>query len=177
MMQYVYLLYHSDPNHGLFAIGVTTNPEHRLKFYPSNSKYLIIFAFPDYRYLENILLSKFNYYYPHRTDMGIDYFEGNINLARYDFMTTCLEVQRLCFKYPLPTTPLPTYLNSPSLPTTYSSNNYNNNNIPPPPLPPKVLPKYNNSYNSRSKIIPNNPIWTRKNVSNIRNMNYMKIIV
>jgi hypothetical protein len=173
MMQYVYLLYHSDPNNGLFAIGVTSNPEQRLKFYPSNSKYLIIFAFPDYRYLENILLSKFNYYYPHKADMGIDYFEGNINLARYDFMITCLEVQRLCFKYPLPTTPPPTPFNYPS----YSSDNYNNDNIPPPPIPPKVLPKYNNSYISRSKIIPNNPIWTRKNVSNIRNMNYMKIIV
>jgi hypothetical protein len=148
----------------IFKIGITIYPEKLLKYFPKKSKYIIIFASQDARYLENILVSKYNMYYTQRNDIGPNYYEGNLELAKYDFMKTSMDIQNLCTKYPLPIT------QPPSMPY------YRNVNS-------EIFPNQNTNINRKlpnkiNKFYQHNCVWTRREIRQnaISSVKTMKII-
>jgi hypothetical protein len=90
----------------VFEIGITSNPEKRIGTHRPGSKYLILFECQDCAYLESILLCRFNSFFKPRNDITNHSFEGNIEVAKADFMEICFNIQELCIRYPLPN-PLP----------------------------------------------------------------------
>ena len=74
----------------IYKIGMSKNIDSRMKHYPKKSKLILIIESNDVRNDENKLKKVFDEKFKNRTDIGREYYEGNIKLIKQEFISTIL---------------------------------------------------------------------------------------
>ena len=88
--QYVYLIHEREflnKKAPVYKLGKTTQWNcRRLKDYPKESALILVWRVPDCHVVENALIAAFDKRYKKRSDIGNEYYQGNVNKMKTTFI-------------------------------------------------------------------------------------------
>ena len=75
----------------IYKIGKTINVTNRMTQYPKGSNVIVIFTVSDIDKIEKDVIKKFDNLFKNRSDIGREYYEGNIEKMKQVLCDVCLE--------------------------------------------------------------------------------------
>lgn len=88
--EYVYFIHEREflqARKPIYKLGKTTQWNcRRLQDYPKDSALILVWRVPDCHVVERALIAEFDSLYKKRTDIGAEYYEGDVNKMKSTFL-------------------------------------------------------------------------------------------